>query len=152
MLYICCKQCAKDPISSGRFNKFSEAYIVLCLSFTSHIHDDQMRRMVNLLADEQISRGHALIDHSILTQLFESFKLELARISEKIDSFEHCQSSMLHHLISEMKGISTRLFMIETFEREEFNSIKERLEDNIQKLESLSSGDSKTSALLVLLE
>ena len=59
---------------------------------------------------------------------------------------------MLQHLLSEMKGISIRLSMIEAYKRQEINSIKNRLEDSIQRLKILSSGDSQILALMTSLK
>ena len=51
-----------------------------------------------------------------------------------------------------MSHLSTRLFKIETINKEELISIKERLEESIRKIEAYSSGDSKISELLASLD
>ena len=111
-------------------------------SFIGHMDDNQMRRMAGFLTDELISRGHTLVDHSIFARLFESFKIELARVFERLISFKHNQSSLLQDLLREMKDITIRLSMIEASKKQDINSIKERLEDSTHRLETLSSGDS----------
>ena len=108
-----------------------------------------MRKIASLVAEEL--KGQILQEQSITTQLFESIKDGFARLSDKLHSFDHNQSSMQLHLIQEMSYLSTRLFKIEAKNKEELLSIKKRLEESIKKLEVHFSGDPKILELIASL-
>ena len=108
--------------------------------------------MASFIAEELISRGHTLIDNTTLAQISKSLKMELARITEHLVSFNESQSSLLHNITSEIKEHSTRISMIGVFEKNEILSIREKLGDSIQKLESLSSGKSRILTFLASLD
>ena len=65
----------------------------------------ELRRLAIFIAEEMISRGHALIDNTTLAQFSESLKMELARITEHLVSFKESQSSLLHSITIEIKEL-----------------------------------------------
>ena len=44
-------------------------------------------------------RGHILYEQSTIVQLFESIKDEFSRLSDKLHTYDHNQSSMQLHLL-----------------------------------------------------
>ena len=100
-----------------------------------------------MLADELTARGQVLMEQSNFVQLSESIKTEFARVTKKIASIEQNHSSKIQSILDELKNISTRLSMVEALESHELTSIKERLEQNVQKIETLTSEDGPLSVI-----
>ena len=66
-------------------------------SSSIQLNEDQMRRIASLVADEL--RGHILHEQSTIAQFFESLKDEFARLSNKLHTYDHNQSSMQLYLL-----------------------------------------------------